>query len=151
MSASQMSVHEFYELAEYLSATEVINADVSITQPIITEEPAIQQEGQEREILNKDSLFELPDLTDTPEDLPNLMEPNTPESEETSASELVGIRFPTVPKKWARPKGSCTKAIGLSHTRKGKLKTAVSLIRRNMNTMEKYIEGLFVDPSSYTD
>ena len=70
------------------------------------ENPEEEDQDQEHHV---QSLFELPDLTRTPADLPNLVGSQTDQqqnqTESTSTSELLGVRFAPVAKKRGRPKG----------------------------------------------
>ena len=135
---------------------------------------------------NQTSLFDLPDLTYTTEDHPNLiatdlneekiaettsedhptvqteemvdqiadipdMENTSDLAAETSSSTLEGVRFAPVPKKRGRLKGACTTAIGLPQKRRKIKDNGVPYHRKNMQTKEKYVLGLFVDPSSYLE
>ena len=90
---------EFYESAVDVSANEGPNVDLSICEPNddTTNDATIDElsteQGQEGDTQPKESLFELPDLTDTLDDLPNLIEPDTEEIQQTSTSELAGVKF----------------------------------------------------------
>ena len=152
-------VGEFSELNEEVSTSEDNSRtvqhenpeeeDSSRTVQHTEEEPEEEDQDQKHHVL-----FELPDLTRTPDDLPNLMGSQTDQqqnqTESTSTSELLGVRFAPVTKKRGRPKGSCTTAIGLPQKRRKIKDSSMPYHKKSMLTKEFYVLGLFVDTTRYT-
>ena len=111
----------------------------------------VQHENHEDQEHHVQSLFELTDLTRTPDHLPNLMGSQTDQQQdETSTSELLGVKFAPVTKKRGRPKGSCTTAIGLPQKRRKVKDSSVPYHKKSMITKELYVLGLFMDTTLYT-